>query len=220
MLRATANADAEEFTRAGAELAAVLTAAVDTWHPAAAAVLDWGCGPGRVAAHIAAARPGWELQGCDIDGEATAWCDEHIRRGAYQQTGLMPPLPYPAGSFDVVIACSVFTHLQRDVQRAWLAEVGRVLRPGGVLAASVHGEPARRTYIPKIPRILEENGIFDDLTVGHLDGVAPAGYYRIVFQSEAWTRAEWGKYFTVVQYQESGLAPAHDLVVCLKGGCG
>ncbi|HWC09709.1 MAG TPA: class I SAM-dependent methyltransferase, partial [Acidimicrobiales bacterium] len=38
-------------------------------------------------------------------------------------------LPFPAGAFDAVIACLVFEHID-DVDGA-LAEVGRVLRPGG-----------------------------------------------------------------------------------------
>src|SRR6185503_21358796 len=50
-------------------------------------------------------------------------------------------LPHSRGFFDVVYAYSVFTHLPEDVQTHWLAEISRVLKPGGVLVATV--EPRR-----------------------------------------------------------------------------
>ena len=34
----------------------------------------------------------------------------------------LPPLPFADGAFDLVIVISVFTHLPRDSQDAWLAE--------------------------------------------------------------------------------------------------
>ncbi len=47
-------------------------------------------------------------------------------------------LPFPVGDseFSLVIAWSVFTHLREDQARRYLAEVARVLRPGGVCAST------------------------------------------------------------------------------------
>jgi SAM-dependent methyltransferase len=50
-----------------------------------------------------------------------------------------PPLPFPAGTFGLAYAFSVFTHLPADQQRPWLLELVRVLRPGGYLVLSFHG---------------------------------------------------------------------------------
>ena len=52
--------------------------------------------------------------------------------------------PYPDDSFDVVYACSVFSHLPETLHLLWLAEIRRVLRPGGVLVATTLSESAVR----------------------------------------------------------------------------
>ena len=52
----------------------------------------------------------------------------------------LPPLPFADGAFDLVIVISVFTHLPRDSQDAWLAELERVTGPGTVVIATVHGD--------------------------------------------------------------------------------
>lgn len=215
--RATGNTDPEAFRAVGSHLAGVFGQVIGEYFRAPR-VLDWGCGPGRVAARLLESRPGWELCGCDVDHEAAAWCDAHLGPGAFRPCSLLPPLPWPTENFDAVIACSVFTHLKRLRQHEWLRELARVLRPGGLLVASVHGEPARRIYIPRIPTILDDNGIFDELISRDMEGVILQGEYRVTFQSESWTRDNWGKHLEVIGYKEAGLTPEHDLVICRKDG--
>ena len=53
-----------------------------------------------------------------------------------------PPLPYGDGEVDVVVASSVFIHLDRDHQRTWLSELRRIISPSGLLVASIAGEYA------------------------------------------------------------------------------
>jgi SAM-dependent methyltransferase len=214
MDRATGNHDAATFRDTGRELAGIFTEIVVEDCPPGPRVLDWGCGPGRVTAHLT--RSDWQIEGCDIDAEAVAWCAANIPGAAFQVTGLAPPLPYGAATFEAVIACSVFTHLQAAAQHEWLAEIARILRPGGILAASVHGQPAADAYMPLLPHILRDNGIFDGLIDTSLDGIAPQGYYRVTFQSEDYTRREWDRYLDVIEYREAGLTPTHDLVICRK----
>ena len=50
-----------------------------------------------------------------------------------------PPLPFEAGRFDVLYAFSVWTHLPPEAQARWLAEAGRVLRPGGLALITTLG---------------------------------------------------------------------------------
>ena len=78
---------------------------------------------------------------------------EAFPRGRFQETGPYPPLPFPDAYFDLVVAYSVFTHLEREVQKAWLAEMRRVLAPSGLLLATVHGEFAALFAFPdRLPR--------------------------------------------------------------------
>jgi SAM-dependent methyltransferase len=81
--------------------------------------------------------------------------------------------------FDAVLALSVMTHLSRRNQARWLRELARVLTPGGVLAATVHGRAAAAAFgVTELP-------VIDDhyLNIG-LTGIVPDGYYRDVLQSE------------------------------------
>ena len=58
------------------------------------------------------------------------------------QTAPQAALPYAAGFFDAVYCLSVFTHLDERMMGAWLGELKRVLKPGGILLFTVHGERA------------------------------------------------------------------------------
>jgi ubiquinone/menaquinone biosynthesis C-methylase UbiE len=94
----------------------------------AASVLDVGCGEGQVA-RLAAAVPGVRR----VIGADPTWAQLKVaaQRGAdvgYTRAAAAA-LPFPSSSFDTVIACLVFEHID-EVDQA-LAEVGRVLAPGG-----------------------------------------------------------------------------------------
>jgi SAM-dependent methyltransferase len=101
-------------------------------------VLDFGCGSGRVARHWASV-PRTELHGCDYNPELVDWCARNLCVLRATRNEPAPPLPYVSGSFDLIYALSVFTHLDHDLQREWLAEFRRVLAPGGLLVISVLG---------------------------------------------------------------------------------
>jgi len=93
-------------------------------------VLEFGCGSGRVARwwlEGAAAR----FHGCDINPRLVAWCEAKLA-GEFRRTRLEPPLPYADGQFDLVYALSVFTHMHEANARVWLAELARVVKPGGL----------------------------------------------------------------------------------------
>lgn len=102
------------------------------------AVLDFGCGCGRVAGPLGASTPA-RLFGCDVNPRLIAWCKANLP-GDYHVTRPSPPLPYADGVFALVYALSVFTHLHDDNARAWLAELARVTRPGGLAVLTFFGE--------------------------------------------------------------------------------
>ena len=205
--RVSGNTDPDTFRRVGSSAASRLLGIIAM--TAAPEVLDWGCGPGRVAAHLTGVA-GVSLHGCDPDAEAVAWCNEHLVPGRFAVSGLYPPLPYPDGSFDVVLAISVMTHLRRRTQLKWLAELARVLRPDGVLIATVHGRPAARGF-----GVADFSGIQDHYLDPFMADVLPADYYHTVLQTPEYTREAWSGWFDIVAYEEGGLE-LHDLVTCCR----
>jgi SAM-dependent methyltransferase len=108
-------------------------------------VLEWGCGPGRLIRHI----PGLlgdrlrTVTGADYNKESIAWCRANLSGIEFRENALLPPLPFADASFDVVYNFSVFTHLSESVQLEWVAELVRVLRPGGLLICTTHGDAFR-----------------------------------------------------------------------------
>jgi SAM-dependent methyltransferase len=68
------------------------------------------------------------------------WCAENLPFGRFTVNALESPLDYDAESFDVVYALSVFTHLPMPLQLHWISEMRRILKPGGVLLMSLHGD--------------------------------------------------------------------------------
>ena len=176
-------------------------------------LLDWGCGCGRVTAHFLMLRDGPEVFGCDIDAEAVAWCSEHLVAGAFATIDPWPPTPYEDAAFDLVISYSVFTHLAREAQNAWLEEMRRIIAPGGLFLASTQGEFAALFGSPDTLTMVLHNGIYDERLDPKLNEIAPEGYYRSVYQTREYTTREWSKYFEILEYLEPGIGLSHDLVV-------
>lgn len=110
-------------------------------------ILDFGCGCGRVLRHLAET-PGPALYGADVNGAAARWCARHLPLAGALENRLAPPLELPAEHFDLIYAFSVFTHLPPALAEAWIDELGRVLRRGGVLVLSTHGDAYRDQLLP------------------------------------------------------------------------
>jgi SAM-dependent methyltransferase len=90
-------------------------------------VLDVGCGEGQVA-RLALAGGADVAVGVDPTWAQVAEAAGRAGGPSYARAGAAD-LPFAGGSFDAVVACLVFEHI-REVDTA-IAEVGRVLAPGG-----------------------------------------------------------------------------------------
>jgi SAM-dependent methyltransferase len=103
-------------------------------------ILDLGCGVGRfLFAFEEELGPHQKMWGCEVHEECARWCRENIDFAQVAHNRIDPPLPYDDQQFDLVYACSVYTHLRLDLQFRWAWEIHRVLRPGGVLFVTMHG---------------------------------------------------------------------------------
>ena len=101
-------------------------------------VLDAGCGVGSIALDVAPRIAPGRITGIDMDSGqievAAQTASERSIENAEFQTGSVYELPFEDASFDVVYANAVLFYL-REPERA-LAEMRRVLRPGGLAAVS------------------------------------------------------------------------------------
>jgi SAM-dependent methyltransferase len=107
-------------------------------------VLDMGCGAGRHAFEMY--RRGADVIALDQDADELSTVSEWF--AAMRDEGSVPAgaeadvkqgdalnLPFPDGEFDRVVAAEVLEHIPDD--EAAIAELARVLRPGGTIAVTV-----------------------------------------------------------------------------------
>ena len=95
-------------------------------------VLDLGCGVGRHV--LALAQEGLWLVGSDLSPAGLRACAIHLRRDALPVRLVlhdMQRLPFADACFDALLAFHVVYHTTVKGLRATLAEIHRVLRPGG-----------------------------------------------------------------------------------------
>jgi SAM-dependent methyltransferase len=113
-------------------------------------VLDAGCGVGYGSAMLARAGAG-EVVGLDLSAEAIEAARKAAPANASFVVGDVHALPFAAGRFELVVCFEVIEHVesQDDV----IAELARVLAPGGVLAIS---SPNRDVYPAGNPHHLHE----------------------------------------------------------------
>lgn len=107
-------------------------------------VLDLGCGTGALTLQAKARAPGAQVTGLDPDAKALARARAKAARAGADltwQQGFGDALPFEAASFDRVISSLVFHHLTHEGRRATLAEIARVLAPGGTLHVLDFGPP-------------------------------------------------------------------------------
>jgi SAM-dependent methyltransferase len=109
-------------------------------HSSGATVCEWGCGPGRIVRHLPKLLPGSKILATDYNQKSIEWCSQNIAGVTFRLNGLRPPLPFGRGTVDFLYAVSVLTHLSASVQREWVEECARVVRPGGIILMTVHGD--------------------------------------------------------------------------------
>jgi SAM-dependent methyltransferase len=103
--------------------------------------LDFGAGWGRIGRFFLRDFQADQMAGVDIDPDMMAFCQGADLPGSFQTIANGRPLPFADGQFRLITAYSVFTHLPPHLFKAWLSELMRVLKPGGLLVFTV--EPPR-----------------------------------------------------------------------------
>jgi len=173
-------------------------------------LLDVGCGPGTITVDLARRVAPGRVVGIDAAPAVVGSAAELGRRRGVTNlrfaTGDVYRLAFDDSSFDVVHAHQVLQHLTRPVDA--LAEMGRVLRPGGILAvrdcdyaafAWSPDDPLLDRWLELYHQVTRRNGAEPDAGRHLLGWARRAGFSDLVATSSAWTFADperrrwWGE---------------------------
>ncbi|MDQ1489891.1 MAG: hypothetical protein QOJ23_2405 [Actinomycetota bacterium] len=198
-------------------------------------LLDVGCGPGTLSVDLARRLgPTGAAVGVDISAsviaEATAHAEAAAAGNVTFRAGDFRTLDVPAGSFDVVHAHQVLQHLRDPVGA--LAAMGRLARPGGIVAARDADYPAF-LWTPVDPRlerwreiymaVSDRNGTAGDAGRWLLRWALDAGFTDVAYSTSTWTfatpgdRAWWGGLWAERVVASSLAAQAEEYGVATRG---
>ena len=166
-------------------------------------VFELGCGTARLLRHFRCIE-GVKLVGSDVNPEMVEWCQANLSGMEFYHNELSPPLNFAKdNSFDLMLASSVFTHIPLETQELWLAEMQRILRPGGIFICSVLGQFHASVLLnEKEIQSLNKKG---SLTLTSDDSQATystkvGGSAWDVFQTRSEVIRVFGSYFQIVDY--------------------
>lgn len=138
-------------------------------------VLDLGAGTGTLAIWLKQRRPDARVAALDADPEVLALArrkaaDAHCEIDFVE--GFSTQLPFPAGSFDVLLSSLFFHHLTGADKRKTLTEVLRVLKPGGALHVADWGKPSDPLMAALFLSVRALDGF--EVTADNVRGALPA----------------------------------------------
>jgi SAM-dependent methyltransferase len=166
-------------------------------------VLDFGCAAGRMLRFLPRHDQS-EYWGVDIKARHIAWCQEHLSPPFFfAASTTFPHLPFEDDTFDLVYCGSVFTHIS-DLADAWLLELRRVLRSGGLAYVTIHDEHSIEMLFERYPergltkmlhRLDAETGAVTELRSFFSIGIEPRAH---VFYNNAYLVEKWSRFVDVV----------------------
>ncbi len=153
---------------------AVVADTVATRHPAAASVLDVGCGTGLVGRALRARGFAGRLLGLDISEQSLAKAREGGDYDSLEPADLQQRLALEDESVDAVVCVGVMTYLP-EVEAAW-REFARVARPGGVVVVTQREDLWTERECQAVVDRLQAEGVWTLLDVTGPAPYLPEGY--------------------------------------------
>lgn len=203
--------DYEWYWESGKKTAAELARIIEENSPTQSGslkILEWGCGPARIIRHLAPTRAGCSFVrfGTDYNDAMIDWCSKNIPTITFETNKLSPPLRYATGSFDFIYCLSVFTHLSEAMHHAWLDELLRVLKPGGCILLTLHGNYYRRKMLP------DELDRYDRGEIVVREGFIEGGRMYTAFHGERFVRESLLRSVKILRHEsaENRIAPPQD----------
>lgn len=153
-------------------------------------VLDLACGTGTLAIAAKQRHPDTHIVGLDGDATILARAAKKAQAAGVSLRfvhALSNRMPYGADSFDVVMSTLFFQHLDRNAKLAALAEVRRVLKPGGELHIADWGKPGSVAMDAAFLLVRLLDGF--EVTFDNMAGVLPELMRNSGFRDVAATRS-------------------------------
>ena len=190
-------------------------------------VLDIGCASGRLIRHLPFLLPDARILGCDINRLHVEFCNKYLHPSisAFHNCSV-PHLQIEDSSVDVVTAYSVFTHIEA-METAWLMEIRRILRPGGLAWITIHTEntlkdldegwpmwnavmnhPNAESLIDKNTRLFENDRLV-------LRWNADKSYSSNVFYKKDYVLSHWSRIMKILDIKRK-LPEYQDVVLLIK----
>lgn len=182
------------------------------------AILDWGCGCGRMTRYFNWL-PACHVTGIDIDEGNIGWCQENLRFAGFSAVPLHPPTLLKNNQFDLLIGISIFTHLLERETHEWLGELQRIATPGGLLLMTIHSNTtaARANLSEPMWRQWMANGFLDAGANPDLEAqMSVQEYYRNTFFTHEYVRSNWSSYFEILDIVPGYIGNHQDVVAMRK----
>jgi ubiquinone/menaquinone biosynthesis C-methylase UbiE len=130
-------------------------------------ILDFGCGVGRQLLPMTRHFPDAQYFAVDVDPSSVEFIRRNYPTVHANVNGFMPPLKFADREMDLVYAVSTFSHFDLPTQTAWLTELFRITKPGGIVLPTIEGKRAllsvarsTRNDKSEVEEKLRNDGIF------------------------------------------------------------
>ena len=188
------------------------------------AILDFGCGWGRIIRIFLRDVEPEKLYGCDcteeilnISREMNKWCN-------FDLINPFPPTNYKSSTFDLIYAYSVFSHLSEKYYKLWLEEFYRILKPNGILVITIR----QKNLIYKLKEVypyMPDFSIEEELKKYENDNflyfntgggfALTSDFYGEAFMSKKYVEKELSNFFKIIDFIE-GTANVDQCIIVAK----
>jgi SAM-dependent methyltransferase len=195
------------------------------------AILDFGCGWGRIIRFFLKDLDATRLWGVDVNPDVVEICRRNDRWSGFEVVTPSGPTAFPDGMFDLVYSFSVFSHFSEAMHFRWLEEIRRILRPGGLFLATTRPRDfIEQSVLDRIRRPLSHYpeaiaGLFAD-TRRWLAAYDDGQYcYEPLAGTPDWgetcipgpyVRKHWTKYFTILDFVDDPRRCPQNVIVAQR----
>src|SRR5262245_47581476 len=199
-------------------------------------ILDFGCGWGRILRFFLRDCLAANLHGIDVDPGLVEICRKTMNYGSFDVVDPLPPTRVPNESFDFVVGYSVFSHLAEHASLAWVEELARVLKPGGVmvvtteprgfieLCRSLRGQHHEFAWHQALANsFVDTEAAYRAYDAGEYlyaptggGSYRPADFYGEALIPEGYVRARWTKFLRFVDFVSDPQRFTQALIVMQK----